>query len=278
MPMPYLKEQQTALVTGASSGIGEATAIALQKTGYKVYAAARRTDRMKHLQKQGIITVRLDVSDDTSMKRVVKKIEKESGTIDVLINNAGYGSYGALEDVPMEEARMQVEVNLFGLARLSQLVIPKMRIRRRGTIINISSIGGKMGEPFGTWYHTTKYAVEGLSDSLALELKPFDIHVVIVEPGIIRTAWYEISAANMLKASDKGPYSQSARKKAASFRRAGESFLASPPEKIAEGIVKILSKKRPKLRYPIGGGARSFMLLRKLTSDRLFYGIIGKFL
>ena len=278
MPMPYLKGQQTALVTGASSGIGEATAIALQKTGYKVYAAARRTDRMKHLQKQGIITVRLDVSDDTSMKRVVKKIEKESGMIDVLINNAGYGSYGALEDVPMEEARMQVEVNLFGLARLSQLVIPKMRIRRRGTIINISSIGGKMGEPFGTWYHTTKYAVEGLSDSLALELKPFDIHVVIVEPGIIRTAWYEISAANMLKTSGKGPYSQSARKKAASFRRVGKSSLASPPEKVAEGIVKILAKKKPKLRYPIGGGARSFMLLRKLTSDRLFYGIIGKFL
>ena len=276
--MPYLKGQQTALITGASSGIGEATAIALNKSGYKVYAAARRINRMKHLQKQGIITVRLDVSDDTSMKRLVKKIEKESGMIDVLINNAGYGSYGALEDVSMVEARGQMEVNVFGLARLSQLLIPKMRKKRRGTIINISSIGGKMGESLGVWYHTTKFAVEGLSDSLALELKQFGINVIIVEPGLIRTAWYSIAADKMIEASGKGPYSNIAKKKAASFRRAGTSRLASSPQTVANGIVKILGKKSPKLRYPIGGGARSLMLLRKLTSDRVFYGIIGKFL
>jgi len=133
-----------------------------------------------------------------------------------------------------------------------------------------------MGESLGVWYHTTKYAVEGLSDSLALELKQFGINVIIVEPGIIKTAWYSIAADKMIEASGKGPYSNIAKKKAASFRRAGTSSLASSPETIANGIVKILGKKNPKLRYPIGGGARSLMLLRKLTSDRVFYGIIGK--
>ena len=164
-----------ALVTGASSGIGEAIAIAMLDAGYIVYGGARRVERMVHLQSRGITVLELDVTDDTSMVAVIERIHAEVGRIEVLVNNAGYGSYGALEDVPMSEARRQVEVNVFGLARLCQLVIPEMRVARRGTIINISSIGGKFGEAFGVWYHASKYAVEGLSDSLALELAPFGV-------------------------------------------------------------------------------------------------------
>src|ERR1700722_12749504 len=172
-----------AFVTGASAGIGEATARALLAAGYTVFAGARRLDRRAGLAALGATLLKLDLTDDASIVAAVEAIKSGAGRLDVLINNAGYGSYGALEDVPMDEARRQMEVNVFGLARLSQLVIPGMREAGNGYIINISSIGGKLGEPFGAWYHATKYAVEGLSDSLALELAPFGIKVVTVEPG-----------------------------------------------------------------------------------------------
>ena len=154
------------LITGASSGIGEETVKCLMTAGYKVYAGARRLDRMKSLADAGARLLALDVTDDGSMTAAVKTVMQETGRIDVLINNAGYGSYGALEDVPPEEARRQFDVNIFGLARITQLVLPAMRAQGFGRIINISSIGGKFGEPFGGWYHATKFAVEGLSDSL----------------------------------------------------------------------------------------------------------------
>ena len=270
--------KKVALVTGASSGIGEATAIALQNTGYQVYAAARRTDRMEHLKQLGIKTIRLDVTEEASVKAVVGQIKKEEKMVDVLINNAGYGSYGALEDVPMSEARRQIEVNVFGLARLTQLVVPDMRKARSGTIINISSIGGKLGESFGVWYHTAKYAVEGFTDSLALELAPFNVKVVAVEPGAIKTEWSSIAADNLIKTSGNGNYAVKASKKAEGMKKFNEISLASPPEVVANGIVKILKKKHPKFRYPIGGGARPLMFIRKITSDRVFYKLLNNFL
>src|SRR5690349_11235995 len=153
---------KVALVTGASSGIGEATALKLQALGYTTYAAARRVQRMEHLTKSGIRPLAMDVTDEESMQSGIKQILAEQGRIDVLVNNAGYGSYGALEDVPMSEARNQFEVNVFGLARLTQLVLPHMRRQRHGRIINVSSIGGRIHEPLGDWYHATKFAVEGL--------------------------------------------------------------------------------------------------------------------
>ncbi len=269
---------QTVLVTGASSGIGEATAIALQTAGYQVYAAARRTDRMKHLQDLGIKTLKLDVTDDVSMKQAVKTIEAEAGMVDVLINNAGYGSYGAFEDVPMDEARRQMEVNVFGLARLTQLVLPKMRQARLGTVINISSIGGKFGEPFGSWYHATKYAVEGLNDSLAMELAPFGITIIAVEPGAIKTEWAGIAAENVEKTSSSSEYAKLARKKADGLRRFNDFVLASPPEVVAKGIVRILQKRRPAFRYAVGGGAKPLMLFRKLVPERLFYAVLKRIL
>src|SRR6516164_3306739 len=180
---------KVALVTGASSGIGEATARQLAAAGFTVYAAARRTERMQQLTEAGIRPIAMDVTDDASMQTGVKTILNEQGRIDALVNNAGYGSYGALEDVPMSEARAQMEVNVFGAARLIQLVLPQMRQQRSGTIVNITSMGGKIYTPLGAWYHATKHALEALSDCLRMELKPFGINVVVIEPGGIRTEW-----------------------------------------------------------------------------------------
>src|SRR3954470_17639690 len=184
---------RVALVTGASSGIGAAAARRLHADGFTVYAVARRVERMKDLTDLGIRVEPVDVTDDASMTALVGTILAEAGRIDVLVNNAGYGSYGALEDVPIDEARRQFEVNVFGLARLTQLVLPQMRSRRSGRIVNISSMGGRIYEPLGSWYHATKFAVEGLSDSLRMELAPFGIQVVVIQPGAIRTEWAAIS-------------------------------------------------------------------------------------
>src|SRR5665213_2149263 len=174
---------KTALVTGASAGIGEAIARQLMADGYRVFAGARRVDRMQALGTAGARLLALDVTDDGSLKAAVAAIAAEGNGLAVLVNNAGYGSYGSLEEVPIEEGRRQFEVNVFGLARLTQLVLPLMRTAGRGAIINVSSIGGKIYEPYGSWYHATKFAVEGLSDSLRLELAPFGIRVIIIEPG-----------------------------------------------------------------------------------------------
>ena len=172
-----------ALVTGGSSGIGEATAIKLREAGYTVYAAARRVQRMEHLTESGVRPLAMDVTDDQSVQSAVKQILADTGRIDVLVNNAGYGSYGALEDVPLAEARSQFEVNVFGAARLIQLVLPHMRQQRSGTIVNVTSMGGKIYTPLGAWYHGTKFALEAISDCLRMELKPFGIDVVVIEPG-----------------------------------------------------------------------------------------------
>ena len=198
------KPRPVALITGASSGIGHATALALAASGWVVYGAARRVDRMQELEASGCHVLEMDVTDDASLRAGVDRILTEQHRLDVLVNNAGYGSYGALEDVPIDEARRQFEVNVFGLARLTQLVLPTMRALGRGRIINVSSIGGRIYEPIGSWYHATKFAVEGLSDSLRIELAPHGIDVVIIQPGPIRTEWNTISRRSAEEYSGDG--------------------------------------------------------------------------
>jgi len=171
-----------ALVTGASTGIGFETAIALKDSGFIVYAGARRVERMEPLKLRGISVLSLDVTSEQSMATAVASVVKAHGRVDVLVNNAGYGSYGSLEEVPLDEGRRQFEVNVMGLAQMTQLVIPGMRRAGSGRIINVTSIGGKIYEPLGAWYHGTKFAVEGMSDSLRLELRPHGVDVVIIEP------------------------------------------------------------------------------------------------
>ena len=227
---------RTALVTGASSGIGQDTARRLQALGYAVYGAARRTDRLQALTADGIRPLAMDVTDDASMSAGVDRILEETGRIDVLVNNAGYGSYGAIEDVPIDEARRQFEVNVFGLARLTQLVSPHMRTQGSGTIINISSIGGRMTTPLGGWYHATKYAVEALSDALRMELRPFGIDVVVIEPGCIRTAWWAIAADHLKATASGSAYTDQIRAVAGTMRSESNQRRYSPPEVIARAI------------------------------------------
>lgn len=186
------------------------------------------------------------------------------------MNNAGYGSYGALEDVPIDEARRQFEVNVFGLARLIQLATPIMRAQRSGTIVNITSIGGRIHTPMGSWYHATKFAVEGLSDCLRMELAPFGIRVVIIEPGAIRTEWNAIARQSLLQQSGTGAYREQAEQQAAMLAGGDASSMASAPEVVAATILRAVQATRPKTRYATGGGARSILMLRRLLSDRGF--------
>jgi NAD(P)-dependent dehydrogenase (short-subunit alcohol dehydrogenase family) len=271
-----MSDSKVAVVTGASSGIGQDTARLLRERGFTVYAVARRTGPMQELAAVGVRTFSMDVTDGASVTTGIEKIIAETGRIDVLVNNAGYGSYGAVEDVSLDEARYQFEVNLFGLARLIQLVAPHMRAQGSGRIINISSIGGKIYEPLGAWYHATKYAVEGLSDSLRIELRPFGIDVVLIEPGPILTEWNTIARDNLAKTSAAGAYADRAASMARLFKAVDVPGRASRPIVVANKIVKAATTRRPSSRYPVGRGAGTIVRARKLLPDRALDTIITR--
>ena len=261
---------QVILVTGASTGIGEAAARRLAKAGHTVYAGARRVERMKPLEADGVRTLFLDVTEDASMTAAVERIERETGGVDVLVNNAGYGSYGAIEDVPMDEARAQFEVNVFGLARMSQLVLPGMRKKHAGRIINISSIGGRITLPLGSWYHASKHAVEGLSDCLRQEVSGFGIHVSVIQPGGTESEWAKIAGENVLKTSGQGAYAALAQGMASIMTRenAGGALTQVPADVIAVLIQKAAEAPRPKTRYVGPGMAKMMLTARRWLSDR----------
>lgn len=265
---------KVALVTGASSGIGETTALSLKCLGYTVYGAARRVDRMQNLARSGIRILAMDVTDEASMQTGIDQIIAETGRIDVLVNNAGYGSYGAVEDVPMAEGRVQFDVNVFGAIRLIQLALPHMRSRRSGTIINITSMGGKIHTPLGAWYHGTKFAREAISDCLRMEVQPFGIDVVVIEPGGVKTEWAGIAAKKLRETSGDGPYAAQAHAMAESM--IGELSLKrqSSPQVIADAIVKAVTATRPKTRYAVGFGAKPMIFMRSILSDRAFDGMM----
>jgi short-subunit dehydrogenase len=259
-----------ALITGASSGMGKSTAKTLQSQGYKVYGAARRLEAMQDLKDLGVSIVSLDLTKDDSIVKCVNHILEKEGRIDILINNAGYGSYGAIEDVSIEEAKRQFEVNLFGLARITQLVLPKMRAHKFGRIVNISSMGGKVYTPLGAWYHATKHALEGWSDALRLEVKPFGIDVVIVEPGGIKTAWGSIAAENLIKTSGTGIYSKFANKVANGMTKMYSSNSLTDVDVLGKVIAKAATDKKPKTRYVKGYMAKPAIAIRKWFGDKVF--------
>ena len=269
--------KKVALVTGASSGIGKMIAHELQDAGFQVYAAARRVDHMNDLKGEGVVPVSLDLTKDDSICACVRQVLTAEGQIDVLVNNAGYGSYGAVEDVPLEEARRQFEVNLFGMARLIQLVTPAMREQRSGKIVNISSMGGKIWTKFGGWYHAAKYAVEGLSDCLRMELKPFGIDVIVVEPGGIKTDWGIIAANNLKKTSSSGAYAEMADKAADGMIRNYSGNMLTKPEKIARTVRRAVTKRRPRTRYLVGFGAKPMVWTHRIFGDRIFDWVIQNF-
>ncbi|MCO4312659.1 oxidoreductase [Pectobacterium versatile] len=258
------------LVTGASSGIGEATALRLKASGHTIYAAARRIERMQKLAEADIRVLPLDVTDSVSVQTVVDTIIAECGRIDVVVNNAGYGSYGAVEEVSPEEGRAQFDVNVFGAVRLTQLVLPHMRAQRSGTVMNITSMGGKIYTPLGAWYHGTKFALEAISDCLRLEVEPFGIDVVVIEPGGIKTEWADIAAAKLLDVSGRGAYAKQAEAMADSMVGDSSRKRQSSPQVIADTIAQAVSARRPKTRYAVGFGAKPMICIRRLLSDRLF--------
>jgi len=262
---------QVVIVTGASSGIGEATALTLAEAGFTVYAGARRLDRMAGLAERGITVAELDVTDEGSMVAFVDRVLADRGQVDVLINNAGYGSYGSVEDVPLDEGRRQLEVNLFGLARMTQLVTPSMRAAGSGRIVNISSMGGHFGEALGAWYHASKFAVEGFSDSLRLELHEFGIEVILIEPGPIRTEWGGGAYDSAQKFSGAGAYASQVRAMKALYaqadRRGAEASV------IADVIREAVTAKRPRARYATPLSAKAIIAASTLLPDRVFDGI-----
>jgi NAD(P)-dependent dehydrogenase (short-subunit alcohol dehydrogenase family) len=267
---------KTALVTGASSGIGEATALKLQELGHTVYGAARRTERLERMAARGIRPLAMDVTEAGSMRAGIERVIAETGRIDVLVNGAGYGSYGALEDVPLAEGREQFEVNVFGPVGLVQLALPHMRAQGSGRIVNITSMGGRIYTPLGGWYHGSKFALEALSDCLRLEVKPFGIDVVVIEPGGIRTEWGGIAADHLTKVSGTGPYASQADAMADSLASEANSRRLSPPSLIADTIGKAVSARRPKTRYVVGFSARPMIMMRRLLPDRAFDAVMRR--
>lgn len=266
--MRNMKKQKVILVTGASSGIGYDAAQALALRGHKVYAAARRVEKMEPLKCNGIEVLPLDVTDEASMQQCVKTILDREDRIDVLVNNAGYGYFGAVENVSMDEARRQLEVNLFGLARLSQLVLPTMRAQHSGRIINLSSVAGRTVIYFGGWYHVSKYSVEALSDAMRMELKPFGIDVVKIEPGAIKTDWGLIAADHLKESSAGTPYEQEGTRWANAMRWGYSSRYLSSPSVITRAILRAVESRRPRTRYCTGRFARLMLFFHAVLPAR----------
>lgn len=266
--------QSVALVTGASSGIGKSIARRLIADGHTVYVAARNLDRMADLVALGAIPLRLDISKDEDIVAAVAAITAASGGVDILVNNAGYGLYGPVEDIPLDEARYQFEVNVFGPARLTQLLLPAMRARGAGTIVNVTSMGGKIYTVLGAWYHATKHALEGWSDSLRLELEPFGIRVVIVEPGLIETGFGDAAAKGLVERSGAGPYGGVARSVGASMERSYGHGRGTDPKVIADVVGDAVRSRRPKTRYAAGKYARLMIWVRMWLGDRVFDRLI----
>jgi len=266
------------LITGCSTGIGRATAEQLARSGWTVYATARRLDAIQDLATKGCRILALDVCDEGSMRAAVDAVERAQGAVGVLVNNAGYGQEGAFETTPMTEIRRQFETNVFGLIRLTQMVLPGMRRQGWGKIVNLSSMGGKLTFPGGAFYHATKHAVEALSDALRFEVAGFGIDVIVVEPGPIRTQFGDTAIGSIQGAGAGDPaYAAFNIQVAAKIREAYEGpmgRLSSGPEAVAQVIEKALAKPRPATRYPVTAAARIMMGLRRWLPDRAFDAVL----
>jgi NAD(P)-dependent dehydrogenase (short-subunit alcohol dehydrogenase family) len=276
-----MKAQNVALVTGSSSGIGFETALRLARNGFNTYASMRNLEKSNNItqiagkEKLPLQVIRLDVNDDISVKEAIEKIVAENQRIDVLVNNAGYGLFGALEDLSIEEIKAQFETNFFGVIRVTQQVLPVMRKQKSGTIVNVSSVGGRIGIPSLSAYHATKFALEGLSESMSYELEPFGIGVVLIEPGFIRTNIMNSSIIAKKAQDPKSPYFPLTQQLERSFKSAMENTSASsPPEEVAKVILQAVTSYTPKLRYAVGNDAASIIQAKTTMSDTEFGGLI----
>lgn len=264
-------DKKVVIITGASSGIGYESAKLLAQSGYKVYGGARRVDRMEDLKQYGVVPLSLDVTDQASAEAAVKTVMDAEGRIDVLFNNAGYGSYGAIETVPLEEAQKQIDVNVMGVARMSQLVAPIMRAQKSGRIIITSSVGGRVTSYLGGWYHVSKWAVESLGNSLRQDLKPFGIYVSILEPSGVKTEWGAITADHLEEAG-KGTAYEAISKQVADYYRQmynGEpGMMMNTQENLAKLVKKIVEADKPKSRYQDSMAGKMSILMGRMMSDK----------
>jgi NAD(P)-dependent dehydrogenase (short-subunit alcohol dehydrogenase family) len=261
------------LITGCSSGIGRATALRLAHSGWKVYASARRPESIADLREAGCETLALDVTDEASMKAAVERVEQAEGAIGVLINNAGYSQSGAIETVPLEAVRRQFETNVFGLVRLTQLVLPKMRAQRWGKIVNLGSMGGRLTFPGGGHYHATKHAVEAISDAMRFELRGFGIDVILLEPGLITTEFGEAATASMADTTIAGddPYATFNTTVGAVTKGAYDGpmrLLGGGPDRVAKTIERAIKRRNPPARITITPSAKLTIAMRRLLPDR----------
>lgn len=258
------------LITGASSGIGKDTALSLIKEGHVVYGVARRLEMMKDIVQAGGHAIKMDILKERNIDDVVNQIIKEQSRVDVLINNAGYGLWGAVETISIDEAKRQFDVNIFGLAYLTKKIIPIMRKQKSGKIINMSSMGGKVYTPFGAWYHATKYALEGWSDCLRIELKSFGIDVILIEPGVIKTEFQDVMMDSTVERSIGTPYE----KKLKALEKATQEMYArgigSPPSTITKLIIKAINSHNPKRRYVGGLFAKPMLFIKKWFGDKMY--------
>jgi NAD(P)-dependent dehydrogenase (short-subunit alcohol dehydrogenase family) len=263
----------TVLITGTSSGIGRAAVRALARhPELTVYATARKVSAIADLADTGARLLPLDVTDEASMRAAVAAVEAEHGQVDVLVNNAGYGEYGPIEETPMDRVRAQFETNVFGLSRLTQLVLPGMRKAGRGRIVNVSSMGGRLVFPGGGYYHASKYAVEAISDALRQEVRPFGIDVSIVEPGLIRTGFGAVASSSLGSGADPaGPYREMVTTVDTVMAKSYENkLLSATPETVARVIERAVTARRPRTRYLVTAAAWAMVHTRRLLGGRAF--------
>jgi NAD(P)-dependent dehydrogenase (short-subunit alcohol dehydrogenase family) len=266
------QKSEAVLITGCSTGIGRATAEHLAKRAYTVYATARKLDSIRDLEAHGCRLLELDVTDDDSMTAAVKQVEDAEGAVGVLVNNAGYSQSGAVESIPMDAVRKQFETNVFGVVRMCQLVLPRMRAQRWGRIINLSSMGGRLVFPGGGYYHATKFAVEALSDALRFEVKGFGVEVVLIEPGLIKTEFGTAAVGSLAEPETDGPYAAFNHAVGATVGGAydggGMARLGAGPEAVAKAIEKAI--RHPRSRVPVTASARIMIGLRRVMPDSLW--------
>ncbi|MEM7696944.1 MAG: oxidoreductase [Verrucomicrobiota bacterium] len=270
---------RSVVLTGASAGIGYVTAEKLSQRGHRVVAGARRLDRLAPLAELGVTVLPLDLRDAESIAAFAQAAGETLGEVDCLINNAGFGVYGAIEDVTPDEAAEQFEVNVLGPSQLTGLLLPGMRQRGSGRLIHLGSMGGKTYTPLGAWYHASKHAIEGWADCLRIEVAPFGIDSVLVAPGAIGTEFCEVAIGPLVERSAGGPYERIANRMADTIRKTFDGGFSSPPECVADLLVKLVeTNRRPKPRYAVGRFARSIIIARRLLGDRLYDRLVHKFM
>lgn len=255
------------LITGCSTGIGRTTALRLASRGHNVYASARNLDSIRDLADAGCKILALDVCNEASIRAAVDQVEAAEGAVGALVNNAGYGQDGAIEEVPMDAVRKQFETNVFGLVRLTQMVMPGMRRQGYGRIVNVSSMGGKLVFPGGGFYHATKFAVEAISDALRWEVRDFGIRVSVIQPGPIKTQFEATSVGSMDGTASASPYANFNASVGKRVRATYEGPMAASPDGVARAIERAITSRRPRSRYPVTAAARMLMTTRRLLPD-----------